>query len=116
MTKVVGPGAVWPQLDQQTVADNVWLEVDVGANGPPNRQEDVQVLAQLVPLLQRIPGISPEWLARQLIRRMGDDIDLDRGVRRGRALDGGAEPADGPAAAAGTRRPAGRSPGQRARP
>ena len=81
--KVVGPGSVWPQLDKQTVADNVWLEVDIGANGPPNRQEDVQVLTQLVPLLQRIPGISPEWLARELIRRMGDDVDISEAFAEG---------------------------------
>jgi len=81
--KVVGPGAVWPQLDRQTIADNVYLEVDVGANGPPNRQQDVQMLTQLVPLLQRVPGISPEWLARQLIRRMGDDIDLSEAFAEG---------------------------------
>jgi hypothetical protein len=83
VTKVVGPGAVWPMLDKQTVAENVWLEVDVGANGPPSRQEDVQVLTQLVPLLQRIPGISPEWLARQLIRRMGDNLDLGEAFAEG---------------------------------
>jgi hypothetical protein len=81
--KVVGPGAVWPQLDKQTVSENVWLEVDVGANGPPNRQEDVQTLTQLVPLLQRIPGISPEWLARELIRRMGDDVDISAAFAEG---------------------------------
>jgi hypothetical protein len=81
--QIVGPGAVWPQLDKQTVANNVYLEVDAGANGPPNRQQDVQMLTQLVPLLQRIPGISPEWLARQLIRRMGDDIDLSEAFTQG---------------------------------
>lgn len=81
--KVVGPGAIWPQLDRQTIADNVYLEVDVGASGPPNRQQDVQMLVQLVPLLQRVPGISPEWLARQLIRRMGDDIDLAEAFAEG---------------------------------
>ena len=81
--QVVGPGAVWPQLNKQMIADNMYLEVDVGANGPENRQEDVQVLTQLVPLLQRIPGISPEWLARQLIRRMGDDIDITEAFAEG---------------------------------
>lgn len=81
--KVVGPGAVWPMLDKQSVAENVWLEVDVGANGPPDRQEDVQMLTQLVPLLQRIPGISPEWLARQLIRRMGESLDMGEAFAEG---------------------------------
>ena len=80
---VVGPGAVWPELDKQTVAENVWLEVDASANGPPNAQQDVQHLVQLVPLLQRVPGISPEWLARQLIRRMGDDIDMTEAFAEG---------------------------------
>ena len=83
VTKIVGPGAVWPMLDKQTVAENVWLEVDVGANGPPDRQQDVQMLTQLVPLLQRIPGINPEWLARQLINRMGDSLDLSEAFSEG---------------------------------
>ena len=81
--QVVGPGAVWPELDKQTIAENMWLEVDAGSNGPPNRQEDVQTLVQLVPLLQRVPGISPEWMARQLIRRMGDDIDISEAFAEG---------------------------------
>jgi hypothetical protein len=81
--KIVGPGAVWPQLDRQTIEENIYLDVDVGANGPPNRQEDVQMLVQLVPLLQRVPGINPEWLARELIRRMGDDIDLTEAFAEG---------------------------------
>jgi hypothetical protein len=81
--QIVGPGAVWPEIDKQTMAENVWLEVDAGSNGPPNRQEDVQMLVQLVPLLQRVPGVSPEWLARQLIRRMGDDIDLSEAFAEG---------------------------------
>jgi len=81
--QIVGPGAVWPQLDKQQVSDNVFLDIDVGANGPANRQQDVQVLTQLVPLLQRIPGISPEWLARELIRRMGDDLDLTEAFAEG---------------------------------
>ena len=81
--KVVGPGAVWPQLDRQSVADNVFLEVDEGANGPVNRQQDVQAMVQIVPLLQRVPGISPEWLAKQLIRRMGDDTDMTEAFAEG---------------------------------
>jgi len=80
---VVGEGAVWPELDKQTVADNVWLKVDVGANGPPNRQQDVQMLTQLLPILQRVPGVNPEWMAKQLIRRMGDDIDMSEAFTEG---------------------------------
>lgn len=73
---VVGPGAVWPQLNNITVAKNVYLEVVAGSSGRPNKQAEVMNLVQVVPLLQRIPGISPEWLARQILTRMDDRIDL----------------------------------------
>ena len=74
--EVVGPGAVWPQIDRETVAKNVYLEVDAGSEGLPNKQQDIQNMVQLVPILQRVPGISPEWLAKQIINRMGDDLDI----------------------------------------
>ena len=74
--EIVGPGAVWPEIDRETVAKNVYLKVDAGSDGTPNKQQDVQNMVQLLPILQRIPGISPEWMARQLITRMGDDMDL----------------------------------------
>jgi hypothetical protein len=73
---VVGPGAVWPQLDNQVVAKNVYLQVVAGSSGRPNKQQEVMNLVQVVPLLQRIPGISPEWLAREILKRMDDRIDL----------------------------------------
>jgi hypothetical protein len=81
--KTIGPGAVWPQINAQMAAENVFLEVDLTANGPVNRQQDVQHLVQLVPLLQRIPGVSPEWLAKQVIRRMGDDVDMSEAFAEG---------------------------------
>jgi flagellin-specific chaperone FliS len=74
--EIVGPGAVWPEIDRQTIAKNVYLEVDAGGDGAPNKAQDVQNIVQLAPILQRVPGISPEWLARQIIQRMGADLDL----------------------------------------
>jgi hypothetical protein len=81
--EAVGPGAVWPQLTSEMVAKNVWLEVEAGGDGLPNKQQEVANMTQLVPLLQRIPGISPEWLAKQIIQRMGADIDLSEAFAEG---------------------------------
>jgi hypothetical protein len=47
---VVGPGAVWPQLDNVTVAKNVYLQVEAGSSGRPNKQQEVMNLVQVVPL------------------------------------------------------------------
>jgi hypothetical protein len=74
--KVVGQGAVWPNIDRDAVARNVYLEVQAGSTGRPNKTQEVQNAVQLVPLLQRVPGISPEWLANELIKRMDDRLDL----------------------------------------
>lgn len=74
--EVVGPGAVWPEMDREAIARNVYLQVEAGASGRPNKQQDVAHMVQVVPLLQRIPGISPEWLAREILRRFDDRLDL----------------------------------------
>jgi hypothetical protein len=80
---VVGPGAVWPTLDKTTVAKNVYLEVEAGSSGRPNKQADIQNLVQLIPLLQRIPGVSPEWMSREILRRMDDRMDLTDAFAQG---------------------------------
>jgi hypothetical protein len=79
----IGPGAVWPQLSADMVAKNLWLEVEAGVDSLPRQQQEVQMFTQLIPLIQRIPGISPEWMARQLIKRLGADVDLSDAFAEG---------------------------------
>jgi hypothetical protein len=76
VSKVVGQGAVWPNIDRDAVARNIYLEVQAGSTGRPNKTQEVQNAVQLIPLLQRVPGISPEWLANEIIKRMDDRLDL----------------------------------------
>jgi hypothetical protein len=75
--KVIGPGAVWPELSKQDIVENIYLEVQAGSTGRPNKQQEVQNAQILFPMLQRVPGISPEWMARELIKRLDDRLDLD---------------------------------------
>lgn len=74
--EVVGPGAVWPELTKEDVAKNVYLTVKAGSTGRPNKQQEVSNAQIIFPMLQRIPGISPEWMARELIKRLDDHLDL----------------------------------------
>jgi hypothetical protein len=74
--KVLGPGAAWPALTKDEVAENLYLEIKAGSTGRPNRQQDMQNAQIIFPMLMRIPNISPEWMARELIRRMDDRMDL----------------------------------------
>jgi hypothetical protein len=77
VTKVVGPGAVWPQATVQDIAEEIYLEVEAGSAGRPNQAREVQNLTQLAPILMQIPGISPEWLAKQMLTRMDERLELE---------------------------------------
>jgi hypothetical protein len=74
--QLIGEGAVWPELDPQTVVQEIYLEIEANSTGRPNQAEEIANAERIVPLLLQIPGISPEFLARELLRRMDDRLDL----------------------------------------
>jgi len=74
--RIVGPGAVWPQLSMEEIAEDLWLEVEAGSTGRPNQEQEVANYQRLAPLLMQIPGVDPEFLAKEGIKRMDDRLDL----------------------------------------
>src|SRR5262249_53455932 len=77
---VVGLGAVRPQASAHEVAEDLFLEGVAGSSGRPDKQREVQVMSQLAPILMQVPGINPEWLARQMIMRLDDRANLDEAM------------------------------------
>lgn len=84
--KVVGQGAVWPQMSRQEIQEEVWLEVEAGSAGRPNQTQEIQNAKELMPFILQIPGISPEWLAREMLRRMDDRIDFAEAISAGPSI------------------------------
>ncbi|QDP64097.1 MAG: hypothetical protein Unbinned2301contig1004_23 [Prokaryotic dsDNA virus sp.] len=80
---VAGPGAVWPHLTLAEIADEVFLEVEAGSTGKPNQQVELNAWNQMLPFLIQMPGINPEWLAREAIRRLDDKMDLTEALSSG---------------------------------
>lgn len=74
--EIAGPGAVWPQMNREQIAQELYLEIVAGSNGRPNKIQRQQALQQLVPFLLQIPGINPQWLGQKLIEAIDDSIDL----------------------------------------
>jgi hypothetical protein len=74
--KIVGPGAVWPELSKKEIADELILEIEAGSSGRPNRAAEVANMERLTPLLLQIPGVRPDWLVKQLISRLDDQLDV----------------------------------------
>jgi len=79
--KIAGPGAVWPQLTANEIAQELMLEVEAGSNGRPNKALQIQNFERLAPILLQIPGMNPEWLAKQAITRLDDGLDVTDAIR-----------------------------------
>lgn len=76
VVRVVGPGAVWPDMSTEEVMREIYLDVEAASTGRPNKAAEVQVAQAVFPLLMQIPGLDPEWMARELLRRMDDRLDI----------------------------------------
>jgi hypothetical protein len=97
--KIAGPGSVWPELYAQDIANELYLEVHGGSSGRPNRAAEIANMEKIVPLLIQVPGVSPEWLARELITRMDDKLNVSDALQAGLqsivTMNSNAQPATG---------------------
>ena len=74
--RIVGEGAVWPQMSSQEIADEVWLQIEAGSTGRPNQAQEIANAERIFPILMQVPGIKPEWIAKELIKRLDDKMDI----------------------------------------
>ena len=79
--RIVGPGAVWPALTKQQIAEEVWLEVEAGSSGLPNQAVAVANAQKIYPLVMQLPNIDPEFIAKDLLKRMDDKLDLTQAFK-----------------------------------
>jgi hypothetical protein len=80
---IAGPGAVWPELTAQEIAQEVALEIEAGSTGKPNQAAELRNLERVLPYIIQIPGIDPKWLAKEVLKRMDDKLDLDAALADG---------------------------------
>ena len=72
VTKIVGPGAAWPQLNRQQIAEDLELASKAGSSGRPNRAAELANLERGMPFLIQIPGLNPNKLGGKYV----DLLDL----------------------------------------
>lgn len=73
VTKIAGPGAVWPQIDRQTVVESVSLSIKAGSSGRPNAAAELAKLERFMPFAMQMPGVNPT----PILHRYADLLDLD---------------------------------------
>ena len=81
--KIAGRGAVWPQVDLETLAGEVFLEIEAGSSGKPNAAQEIRNWREMLPFLIQMPNINPTWLARESLRRLDDRMDLTDAIADG---------------------------------
>lgn len=74
--EIVGPGAVWPEQDVAGIINELFLEVEAGSTGKPNQAVEVQNIKDLLPIIMQLPNINPMWIAKQVLTRFDDRLDL----------------------------------------
>lgn len=74
--KFAGIGAIWPKLSRQEISDQLLLTIEAGSSGRPNAAAEMAKVEKAVPLLIQIPGISPDWVAKLVVKALDADIDV----------------------------------------
>jgi len=77
---IVGQGAVWPEMTREDIMNEVFLEIEAGSTGKPNRAAELANIERIMPFLLQIPGIDPLWLAKELLKRLDDKLDVTQAV------------------------------------
>lgn len=80
VVKIAGPGAIWPDLSLEEIAQEIFLEVEAGSSGKPNQVQEIRNWKEMLPFLIQMPNISPTWLARESLRRLDDRLDLTEAI------------------------------------
>ena len=61
----------------------MFLDIEAGSSGRPDQARELQNFERLAPILMQIPGIAPNFLAKEAISRMDDSIDLEDAIADG---------------------------------
>lgn len=75
--KIVGPGAVWPEMSREELSEEIYLEIQGGSSGRPNKALEIANMERLAPMMLQMRGINPEWLLRQMMTRLDETADLE---------------------------------------
>ena len=80
---IVGPGALWPKLSRAQIIQEIGLSIEAGSTGKPNKAQEMQNLERGMPFLMQMPGLNPEFLAKEIFKRMDDKLDLNEAFSSG---------------------------------
>ncbi len=83
--RIVGSGAVWPEVPESAndFSDVLFLDIVAGSSGRPNRAQDAANFERIVPTLVNVPGVQPDFLARKGVELLDEAVDMDDALLSG---------------------------------
>lgn len=81
--KIVGPGAVWPQQSRQELADEIFLDIQAGSSGRPNKAQELANIERAAPYIVQTPEINPRWWGRKMLETLFDDVEIEEAIADG---------------------------------
>lgn len=81
--RIVGPGAVWPQLSRQEIAEELDLEVLGGSTGKPDVAREIANFERLGNFVVQLPGLSPYKIAGKVVQWIDPSGDLGEWMAEG---------------------------------
>ena len=60
--------------------EEIYLEIEAGSTGKPNRAAELRNIERIIPFLIQIPGIDPGFLAKELLKRLDDKLDFNQAI------------------------------------
>ncbi len=79
--EIVGPGAIWPEMNREQVAKQLSLKVRAGSSGRPNKAAELANMERGMPYLLQLPGVNPYPLGQRYADLL--EIDLDEIIVEG---------------------------------
>lgn len=75
--QIVGPGAVWPdmQASREEIAMDLLLEIKAGSSGRPNAAAELAKLERAMPYIVQMPDMNPKVFAKRYLELL--DIDVE---------------------------------------
>ena len=71
---IVGPGAVWPEIDRDDYLNELLLKVVAASSGRPNKAIEIANWERLAPLLLQA-GANVQAIIRETVKRANDQLD-----------------------------------------
>jgi hypothetical protein len=81
--EIVGPGAIWPTLEEtrEQIIKTVILNVKGGSSGRPNQAANLAKMERAMPHLIQLPGVNPVPLIEKYLGEL--DIDAENTIVEG---------------------------------